>query len=80
MKFAELLQHVTDNELDFLSAETRVNKQVKKRKGSLTFKLILYSMLENDKPPLRRICNPAGSAPKICNPRSEAFAMLRLYL
>ena len=52
MKFAELLHNLSDNELDFLSAETRVNKQVKKRKGSLIFKLILFSMIENDKPPL----------------------------
>jgi hypothetical protein len=53
MKFAELLQYVSDADLDFLSAETKVNHQVKKLKGSIVFKLILYSMLESNKPSLR---------------------------
>jgi len=53
MKFGEILQYVTDEDLDFLSAETNVNHQVKKLSGSIIFKLILYSLLESGKPSLR---------------------------
>jgi hypothetical protein len=53
MKFKDILSYISDEELDFLSAETGVNHQVKKLKGSVIFKLILYSLLEHGKPSLR---------------------------
>ncbi len=46
MKFKDILGYISDEELDFLSAETGVNHQVKKLNGSIIFKLILYSLLE----------------------------------
>ena len=33
MKFKDILSYISDEELDFLSAETGVNHQVKKLKG-----------------------------------------------
>ncbi len=53
MKFKDILSYISDEELDFLSAETGVNHQVKKLNGSIIFKLILYSLLEHGKPSLR---------------------------
>jgi hypothetical protein len=53
MKFKDILGYISDEELDFLSAETGVNHQVKKLNGSVIFKLILYSLLEHGKPSLR---------------------------
>jgi hypothetical protein len=53
MKFKDILGYVSDEELDFLSAETNVNHQVKKLNGSMVFKLILFSLLEHGKPSLR---------------------------
>lgn len=53
MKFKDILGYISDEELDFLSAETRVNHQVKKLQGSIIFKLILFSLLEHNKPSLR---------------------------
>jgi hypothetical protein len=53
MKFKDILGYISDEELDFLSAETGVNHQVKKLSGSIIFKLILYSLLEHGKPSLR---------------------------
>jgi hypothetical protein len=53
MKFKDILGYISDEELDFLSAETKVNHQVKKLNGSVMFKLILYSLLEHGKPSLR---------------------------
>jgi hypothetical protein len=53
MKFKDILGYISDEELDFLSAETGVNHQVKKLNGSIIFKLILYSLLEHGKPSLR---------------------------
>jgi hypothetical protein len=53
MKFKDILSYVSDEELDFLSAETKVNHQVKKLEGSIIFKLILFSLLEHGKPSLR---------------------------
>jgi hypothetical protein len=53
MNFRQLLEYIPDSELEFLSAETKVNHQVKKLNGSVMFKLILYSMLEHGKPSLR---------------------------
>jgi hypothetical protein len=53
MKFKDILSYISDEELDFLSAETKVNHQVKKLHGSVVFKLILFSLLEHNKPSLR---------------------------
>lgn len=53
MKFKELLDFISEDELAFLGAETNVDHQVKKLNGSIIFKLILYSMLENKSPSLR---------------------------
>lgn len=53
MKFKDVISFISDEELDFLSVETKVNHQVKKLDGSLVFKLILFSLLEHDKPSLR---------------------------
>lgn len=53
MKFKDVLGYISDEELDFLSAETKVNHQVKKLNGSMVFKLILFSLLEHGKPSLR---------------------------
>jgi hypothetical protein len=53
MKFKDILSYISDEELDFLSAETKVNHQVKKLEGSIIFKLILFSLLEHGKPSLR---------------------------
>ena len=53
MKFKDILSYISDEELDFLSEETKVNHQVKKLHGSVVFKLILFSLLEHNKPSLR---------------------------
>ena len=53
MKFKELINFISDNELAFLEAETKVNHQVKKLDGALVFKLLLFSLLEHGKPSLR---------------------------
>jgi hypothetical protein len=49
----ELLGMIPEDELEFLAAETKVDHQVKKLKGSLIFKLILYSMLDTERMSLR---------------------------
>jgi len=53
MKFEKLLEYISDADLEFLSAETKVNHQVKKLSGATIFKLILYSLLESNRPSLR---------------------------
>lgn len=53
MKFSELINYISEEELMFLGAETKVDHQVKKLTGSIMFKLILYSLLEHGKPSLR---------------------------
>ena len=53
MNFKDILGYISDQELDFISAETKVNHQVKKLNGAVMFKLILYSLLEHGKPSLR---------------------------
>jgi K+/H+ antiporter YhaU regulatory subunit KhtT len=53
MKFKELINFISDDELAFLEAETKVNHQVKKLDGTLVFKLLLFSLLEHGKPSLR---------------------------
>ena len=53
MKFEAILNYISDDELSILSAQTKVDYQVKKLNGSVIFKLILYSMLEYGKPSLR---------------------------
>jgi len=53
MKFKELVDLITEEELDFLSVETKVDHQVKKLKGVIMFKLLLYTMLERKDSSLR---------------------------
>ncbi|MBL4708627.1 MAG: IS4 family transposase [Flavobacteriales bacterium] len=53
MKFSKLLSYISEEELAFLSVETKVDQQVKKLKGEIMFKLLLYSLLESNKPSLR---------------------------
>ena len=53
MKFRELLGYISEEDLSFLSAETNVDHQVKKLKGSILFKLILYTMVESKDSSLR---------------------------
>lgn len=53
MKFRDLLEFIPEEDLSYLSAETRVDYQVKKLKGSIVFKLILYTMLESSDSSLR---------------------------
>jgi methyltransferase-like protein len=53
MQFSKLLSLIPKKELEFLSAETKVNHQVKKLSGAIMFKLILYSLLENNRSSLR---------------------------
>lgn len=53
MRFKDILGYISDEELNFLSSETKVNHQVKKLRGAVIFKLILFSLLEHGKPSLR---------------------------
>jgi hypothetical protein len=53
MKFRTLLNYISEDELDILSTETNVNHQVKNLKGSIMFKLILYTILESKHASLR---------------------------
>jgi hypothetical protein len=53
MKVEEIISLFPEQELDFLSAETKVDHQVKKLQGALVFKLILFSMLNSTKLSLR---------------------------
>jgi hypothetical protein len=62
MKFSELLAFIPEEELDFLSVETKVDLQVKKLKGIVMFKLLLYSLLESSKPSLRVMENYFNSS------------------
>jgi hypothetical protein len=53
MNVEQLLQLIPDEHLVFLSAETKVDHQVKKLSGSAIFKVILFSMLSSQKVSLR---------------------------
>lgn len=53
MTVEQLIQLIPDQELAFLSAETKVDHQVKKLYGATVFKLILFSMLNSNKLSLR---------------------------
>lgn len=53
MKVEEIISLLPEQELQFLSAETKVDHQVKKLNGTLVFKLILFSMLNSTKLSLR---------------------------
>lgn len=53
MKVEEILALIPEKEIEFLSAETKVDHQVKKLHGALIFKLILFSMLNSTKLSLR---------------------------
>jgi len=53
MKVEQLIKLIPQKDLEFLSAETSVDFQVKKLRGITVFKLILFSMLNSNKPSLR---------------------------
>ena len=53
MKVEQILKLIPAKKLDFLSVNTKVDHQVKKLKGSIIFKLILFSMLHTEKLNLR---------------------------
>lgn len=53
MKVEEIISLLPEQEIKFLSAETKVDHQVKKLHGFLVFKLILFSMLNSTKLSLR---------------------------
>ena len=53
MKVKELLAFISEEELAFLVAETKVDFQVKKLDGVVMFQLILFSLLETQKASLR---------------------------
>ena len=53
MKVEQLLRLLPQKELEFLSVEVDVDHQVKKLKGIIVFKLILFSMLNTTKLSLR---------------------------
>jgi hypothetical protein len=53
MTVEAILKLIPAETFDFLSAETKVNHQVKKLSGETLFKLILFSMLHSNKPSLR---------------------------
>lgn len=53
MSAEEIIGLIPSAELEFLAAETKVDHQVKKLKGDLIFKLILYSMLDSERMSLR---------------------------
>lgn len=53
MKVEQLIKLIPQKDLEFLSAETSVDFQVKKLRGITVFKLILFSMLNSSKPSLR---------------------------
>lgn len=53
MRAAEIVGMVPDDILDFLSAETTADYKVYKLKGSLLFKLLLYSLVSNNSTSLR---------------------------
>ena len=53
MRVEQILELISEDDLEFLGAETRVDHQVKKLTGLLVFKLILFSMLNSSKLSLR---------------------------
>jgi hypothetical protein len=53
MTVEQLIKLIPEKEFNFLSAETKVDHQVKKLYGSTIFKLILFSMLNSSKLSLR---------------------------
>ncbi|MFT3945679.1 MAG: DUF4372 domain-containing protein [Agriterribacter sp.] len=53
MTAKELIGLIPEEIFEELSAETKVDTQVKKLSGEVIFKLILFSMLNTSKPSLR---------------------------
>jgi len=53
MRVEQLFKLIPEEELEFLSAETQVDYQVKKLSGILTFKLIVFAMLNSQRMSLR---------------------------
>ena len=62
MNVEQLLKVIPEEYLDFLSAETKVDHQVKKLTGTVVFKLLLFSMLGAQKVSLRVMENILQSA------------------
>ncbi|MFM7023520.1 MAG: DUF4372 domain-containing protein [Flavobacteriales bacterium] len=62
MDFEQLIKLLPQENLDFISAETKVDHQVKKLSGLVVFKLILYSMLSSQKLSLRIMESYVSSA------------------
>lgn len=62
MNFEQLIKLLPQESLDFISAETKVDHQVKKLSGLVIFKLILYSMLNSQKLSLRIMESYVSSA------------------
>ncbi|MFT3948776.1 MAG: hypothetical protein QM763_17565 [Agriterribacter sp.] len=64
MTAKELIGLIPEEIFEELSAETKVDTQVKKLSGEVIFKLILFSMLNTSKPSflLRRVRFSAASA------------------
>ncbi|OJY81012.1 MAG: hypothetical protein BGP14_07220 [Sphingobacteriales bacterium 44-15] len=55
MTAKEIIGLIPEGIFEELSAETKVDAQVKKLSGEVIFKLILFSMLNTSKPSLRVI-------------------------
>jgi transposase len=53
MRAGDIIKMIPEEMLDFLSAETKVDHKVQKLKGSILFKLILYSVLTTRNSSLR---------------------------
>lgn len=53
MNASALLNLIPESQLEFLSAETKVDHQVKKLTGATMFRLILFSMINSNKASLR---------------------------
>ncbi len=62
MTVEQLLALIPEEHLEFLSAETKVDHQVKKLTGIVVFKLVLFSMLGSQKVSLRVMENILQSA------------------
>ncbi|MGB3948804.1 MAG: hypothetical protein WBM13_12525 [Bacteroidia bacterium] len=53
MNVSSILKLIPESELEFLSAQTKVDHQVKKLTGISMFRLLLFSMLNSNKATLR---------------------------
>jgi hypothetical protein len=72
MTATEILKLIPEKTFDVLSAETKVDHQVKKLTGETIFKLVLFSMLSSNKSSLRIMESFISSATFKCfNRRTE---------